>query len=46
MCHATAFPMWQVREFFKAHGLVYRESNLIECVKYNIKALEFAHLLE
>lgn len=35
-----------VRAFFKEHGLLYRESNLVECVKYNIKALEFAHLLK
>mmetsp|Transcript_13292 Transcript_13292/g.45078 ORF Transcript_13292/g.45078 Transcript_13292/m.45078 type:complete len:430 (-) Transcript_13292:223-1512(-) len=34
-----------VRAFFKKHGLEYRESNLIECVKYNIKALAFEHLL-
>ena len=35
-----------VRAFFKKHGLHYRESNLIECVKFNIHALEYAHLLE
>ena len=34
-----------VRAFFKKHKLLYRESNLLECVKYNIKALEFGHLL-
>merc|ERR1711988_154009 len=34
-----------VRDFFKRHGFTYRESNLVECVKFNIKALEFAHLL-
>ena len=28
-----------VRAFFKKHGLVYRESNLVECVKFNIAAL-------
>merc|ERR1719408_884615 len=28
-----------VRSFFKEHGLIYRESNLVECVKLNIKAL-------
>merc|ERR1719181_2177438 len=28
-----------VRSFFKEHGLVYRESNLIDCVKLNIRAL-------
>merc|ERR1719198_2788200 len=28
-----------VRSFFKEQGLIYRESNLIECVKLNIKAL-------
>merc|ERR1719453_1503451 len=28
-----------VRDFFKKHGLHYRESNLYECVKFNIKAL-------
>merc|ERR1719487_3008172 len=26
-----------VRAFFKKHKLLYRESNLLECVKYNIK---------
>mmetsp|Transcript_17625 Transcript_17625/g.41872 ORF Transcript_17625/g.41872 Transcript_17625/m.41872 type:complete len:109 (-) Transcript_17625:193-519(-) len=35
-----------VRAFFKEYGLLYRESNLVECVKYNIKALEFSHLLQ
>ena len=29
-----------VRAFFKKHGLHYRESNLVECVKFNIAALE------
>ena len=28
-----------VRAFFKKHGFVYRESNLLECVKFNIAAL-------
>lgn len=28
------------RAFFKKWGLEYRESNLLECVKLNIKALE------
>merc|ERR1719311_1383387 len=28
-----------VRDFFKKHKLVYRESNLLECVKFNIAAL-------
>jgi len=28
-----------VREFFKKHKLQYRESNLLECVKFNIAAL-------
>jgi len=28
-----------VREFFKKHGFLYRESNLVECVKFNIAAL-------
>ena len=28
-----------VRAFFKKHGFVYRESNLVECVKFNIAAL-------
>jgi len=28
------------RAFFKKHGFVYRESNLVECVKYNIAALD------
>jgi len=35
-----------VREFFKKHKLQYRESNLWECVKINIRALEFHHLLD
>jgi len=35
-----------VREFFKKHGLRYRESNLVECVKFNIEALEYASLLK
>jgi len=35
-----------VRAFCKKHGLQYRESNLVECVKFNIKALEYAHLLD
>ncbi|KAG8471305.1 hypothetical protein KFE25_009726 [Diacronema lutheri] len=34
-----------VRAFFKKHGLEYREGNLVECVKQNIKALAFEHLL-
>jgi len=34
------------RAFFKKHGLIYRESNLVECVKYNIKALEFERVLK
>merc|ERR1712054_550898 len=34
------------REFFKKWGLQYRESNLVECVKFNIAALEYAHLLK
>ena len=29
----------QVRAFFKKHGFEYRESNLVECVKFNIAAL-------
>jgi len=29
-----------VRAFFKKHGLRYRESNLVECVKFNIAALD------
>ena len=33
-----------VRAFFKKHGLEYRESNLVECVKINIAALKFSHL--
>merc|ERR1719181_2541413 len=28
-----------VRDFFKKHNLVYRESNLFECVRFNIAAL-------
>lgn len=34
-----------VKEFFKKHNIEYRESNIVGCVKYNIKALEFSHLL-
>lgn len=33
------------RSFFKKWGLEYRESNLIECVRYNIRALQYEHLL-
>jgi len=33
-----------VRSFFKKHGLVYRESNLYECVKFNIAALRHGNL--
>lgn len=33
------------RSFFKKHGFEYRESNLIACVGYNIRALRYAHLL-
>lgn len=33
------------RAFFQKHGLLYRESNLVECVKYNIKALKFDHVI-
>ena len=29
-----------VRDFFRKHKLHYRESNLVECVKFNIAALE------
>jgi len=36
----------RVRALFKKHGLQYRESNLVECVKFNIAALEFSHLLD
>ncbi|EOD09827.1 hypothetical protein EMIHUDRAFT_216445 [Emiliania huxleyi CCMP1516] len=37
-----AIGAWQpyARAFFKKHGFVYRESNLVECVKYNIAALD------
>nr|A4KDP1.1 RecName: Full=Acyl-lipid 8-desaturase; AltName: Full=Delta-8 desaturase [Rebecca salina]ABL96296.1 delta-8 desaturase [Rebecca salina] len=35
----------EVRAFFKKHGLEYREGNLIECVRQNIRALAFEHLL-
>mmetsp|Transcript_24331 Transcript_24331/g.34035 ORF Transcript_24331/g.34035 Transcript_24331/m.34035 type:complete len:1069 (+) Transcript_24331:98-3304(+) len=35
-----------VQKFFKKHGLEYRESNFIECIRYNIRALRFEHLLE
>lgn len=34
-----------VRDFFKKHNIEYRESNLVGCVQYNIKALSFSHLL-
>jgi len=34
----------QVRAFFKKHNLLYRESNLIECVKFNIAALRHGNL--
>jgi len=33
-----------VRAFFKKHKLHYRESNLIECVKFNIAALRHGNL--
>merc|ERR1719258_65937 len=33
-----------VRAFFKKHGFVYRESNLLECVKFNIAALRTGEL--
>merc|ERR1719486_875696 len=33
-----------VRAFFKKHKFVYRESNLIECVKFNIAALRHSSL--
>jgi len=35
-----------VKAFFEKHGLNYRQSNLVECVKYNIKALEWSHLVQ
>lgn len=35
----------EVRAFFKKHGLEYREGNIFECVRQNIKALAFEHLL-
>jgi len=35
----------EVRDFFKKHGLEYREGNLFQCVHQNIKALAFEHLL-
>jgi fatty acid desaturase len=34
------------RAFFAKHGLLYRESNLYECVRYNIKALEYQSALQ
>ena len=34
------------RAFFQKHGLHYRESNLAECVRYNIKALKWEHVLK
>ena len=33
-----------VRAFFAKHGFVYRESNLVECVKFNIAALRHGDL--
>ena len=33
-----------VRAFFKKHGFQYRESNLVECVKFNIAALRHGNL--
>merc|ERR1712185_776894 len=33
-----------VRQFFAKHGLLYRESNLLECVKFNIAALRHGNL--
>ena len=33
-----------VRTFFAKHGFVYRESNLVECVKFNIAALRHGDL--
>eukprot|EP00310_Coccolithus_braarudii_P016686 CAMPEP_0183350568 /NCGR_PEP_ID=MMETSP0164_2-20130417/20537_1 /TAXON_ID=221442 /ORGANISM="Coccolithus pelagicus ssp braarudi, Strain PLY182g" /LENGTH=412 /DNA_ID=CAMNT_0025522531 /DNA_START=42 /DNA_END=1280 /DNA_ORIENTATION=+ len=33
------------RSFFKKWDLEYRESNLVECVWYNIRALRYEHLL-
>jgi len=35
-----------VQAFFKKHKLEYRESNIIECIRYNIRALSYQHLLE
>jgi len=34
-----------VMKFFKEHGLEYREGNIIECVRYNIRALRYDHVL-
>eukprot|EP00467_Chlorarachnion_reptans_P000644 CAMPEP_0114525608 /NCGR_PEP_ID=MMETSP0109-20121206/22526_1 /TAXON_ID=29199 /ORGANISM="Chlorarachnion reptans, Strain CCCM449" /LENGTH=1065 /DNA_ID=CAMNT_0001707223 /DNA_START=214 /DNA_END=3412 /DNA_ORIENTATION=+ len=34
-----------VMAFFKKHGLEYREGNIIECVRLNIKALAYDHVL-
>jgi cytochrome b involved in lipid metabolism len=34
-----------VIDFFKKHGLEYREGNIVECVKQNIKALRYDHVL-
>lgn len=33
-----------VKAFFKKHNLLYRESNLVECVKFNIAALRHGKL--
>lgn len=34
-----------VQAFFAKHGLEYRESSLLECVRLNMKALEWEHLV-
>jgi len=34
-----------VMEFFKKHGLEYREGNIFECIRMNIKALRYDHVI-
>ncbi len=29
------------KAYFKKHGLEYRQSNLVECVKFNLRALDY-----
>merc|ERR1712005_35003 len=34
-----------VIDFFKKHGLEYREGNIFECVGMNIRALQYDHVM-